>query len=240
MVSRILGVALFLVLVCAARQAHAQSIYVAGALGADISFVSGQDSFGIGGQVGGGESLSGAARLGVELASRFGVELEVSRAAERRDGSQPGISPLLGSLTVFLPEVDFHTRTTTISTTASIRQQVSDNVALAYLGGVVFHRTDRQIEYRGLRGLTAAGSPGGPGLGSVIPGGPGGLDPILPVGLALPFSQIDSVQYGAGPVVGFEAHIALGDHLQVSPGVRMHVLPASWLLRPSIAAGWKF
>jgi hypothetical protein len=241
MVSRVLGVVLFLVWACAARQADAQSIYVAGALGADISFVSGQDSVGIRGTVGGGESLSGAARLGVELASRFGVELEVSRAAERSDGSQPGISPLLGSLTVFLPEVDFHTRTTTISTTASIRQQVSDNVALAYLGGVVFHRTDRQIEYRGLRGLPAGGSPAGPGAGpgrgSVIPGG---LDPILPVGLALPFSQIDSVQYGVGPVVGFEAHIALGDHLQVSPGVRMHGLPASWLVRPSVAAGWKF
>ena len=29
-----------------------------------------------------------------------------------------------------------------MSTTASIRQQVSDKVALAYLGGIVFHRTD--------------------------------------------------------------------------------------------------
>ena len=237
MVSKILGLVLFLVLVCTTRPAHAQSIYVAGALGADISLVSGQDAFGIGGPVGGGESLSGAARLGVELASRFGVELEVSRAAERRDVSQRGINPLAGSLSIFLPEVDFRTRTTTISTTASIRQQVSDSVALAYLGGVVFHRTDSQIEYRGLRGLPTAGSPAGPGIFSVIPGG---LDPASAVGLVLPFSGIDSVRYGAGPVVGFEAHIALGDHLQVSPGVRMHGLPASWLLRPSIAAGWNF
>ncbi len=236
MVSKMLRLVLFLALVSTTRPAYAQSIYVAGALGADISLVSGQDSFGIGGPVGGGEALSGAARLGAELASRFGVELEVSRATERRTTSQPGLSPLAGSLSAFLPEVDFRTRTTTISTTASIRQQVSDNVALAYLGGVVFHRTDSQIEYRGLRGLAAAGSLAGSGILSLR----AGIDPVLPVGLVLPFSRVESVQYGAGPVVGFEAHIALGDHLQVTPGLRMHGLPASWLLRPSIAAGWNF
>jgi hypothetical protein len=140
-------------------------------------------------------------------------------------------------LTLFLPEVEFRTRTTTISTTASIRQQVSDNVALAYLGGIVFHRTDREINYGRIRGLPAPGSPMVPGGVSV---GPGRLDPILPVALALPFSQIDSVQYGTGPVVGIEAHLGYGDHLSIIPGFRMHGLPNAWLLRPAVAVGWTF
>src|SRR5688572_4892786 len=121
--------------------AAAQSIYVAGALGADIWLVGGQESLSIAVPTAGGESLSGAARLGALLDQQFGVELELSRAAELRDVSQPGINPLAGVLPFFVPEVDQRTRITTISTTASIRQQVGDNVALAYLGGVVFHRT---------------------------------------------------------------------------------------------------
>ena len=48
------------------------------------------------------------------------------------------------------------------------------------------------------------------------------------------------VDYGAGPMVGFEAHIGYGEHFTIIPGVRMHGLPASWLLRPSVGAGWAF
>ena len=217
--------------------ASAQSIYVAGALGADIWLVGGQESLSIAVPTGGGESLSGAARLGALLDQRFGVELEVSRAAELRDVSQPGINPLAAVLPFFVPEVHRRTRITTISTTASIRQQVSDNVALAYLGGVVFHRTDSRVEYRGLRGFPATG---GVSAGGSFAFTPSGFDPIFPVGLVLPSARVESVRYGAGPVVGFEAHIAVGDHLAITPGVRMHGLPASWLIRPSAAVGWTF
>lgn len=217
--------------------ASAQSIYVAGALGADIWLVGGQESLSIAVPAGGGESLSGAARLGALLTQRFGVELEVSHAAELQDVSQPGITPLAAMFPFFVPQVDRRTRITTISTTASIRQQVSDNVALAYLGGVVFHRTDSRVEYRGLRAFPAAGgisSAGGFTFTS------SGLDPIFPVGLVLPSARFESVRYGAGPVVGFEAHIAVGDHLEITPGVRMHGLPSSWLLRPSAGIAWAF
>ena len=128
-----------------------------------------------------------------------------------------------------------------MSATASIRQQVSDNVALAYLGGVVFHRTDTRLEYGGLRGFTAASGVSAIGSFSFFPPG----EPISPVGLALPSlvlpsSRIETVEYGAGPVVGFEAHIGYGTHFLIIPGIRMHGLPASWLVRPSIAAGWSF
>jgi hypothetical protein len=218
----------------AAGPAAAQSVYVAGSIGADISLVSGQESLGIPSTPGGGEALSGAARVGVVLDQRFGVEFELSRAAELRDESRPGINPLAASFPIFVPEVDLRTRITTISTTASIRQQVSDTVALAYLGGVVFHRTDSRLEYRASRGVLTAGS-----ISSLFPSG-SGLERIFPVGLALPSFNVESVQYGVGPVVGVEAHIGYGDHLSIIPGVRLHGLSNSWLVRPAVGVGWTF
>jgi len=219
--------------------ASAQSVYVAGALGADIVFASGQESIGLSFPAGGGESLSGAARLGVLLEPRWGIELEVSRAGEIRETSRTGPGPLpLGiARPIFFPEIESRRRVTTVSATASIRQQVSDNVALAYLGGVVFHRTDNRVDYRGIRGLSGSSSFVFNESGYTVVSGP---SDIFPVGLALPSSRIETVQYGAGPVVGFEAHIGYGTHFLIIPGIRMHGLPASWLVRPSIAAGWNF
>jgi hypothetical protein len=214
--------------------AAAQSVYVAGSIGADISLVSGQESLGIPSTPGGGEALSGAARVGAVLDGRFGVEFELSRAATLRDETRPGIDPLAASFPIFVPEVDFRTRITTISTTASIRQQVSDKVALAYLGGVVFHRTDSRLDYRVSTGPFAAG-----GISGIFRSG-AGLERIFPVGLALPSFNIETVQYGVGPVVGIEAHIGYGDHLTIVPGVRMHGLSNSWLVRPSAGVGWTF
>lgn len=234
-------VLLALVVICVfSHSAAAQSIYVAGALGADISLASGQESVGFSVPMGGGEALSGAARLGTVLNDRFGVELEVSRAGEIRNTSRSGGPlPLAGALPIFLPEIESRTRITTVSTTASLRQQVGDRVALVYLGGIVFHRTDSRMDYRGLRAL--------PALGGVTLGGSGfafgdlQFDRIVtPVGIALPSTRVESVRYGAGPVVGFEAHIGYGEHFLIVPSIRMHSLPGSWLLRPSVAAGWNF
>jgi len=219
--------------------AAAQSVYVAGALAADISLASGQESFGFSMPMGGGEALSGAARLGTVLNDRFGIELEVSRAGETRNMSRSGGPlPLGGALPIFLPQIESSTRITTVSTTASIRQQVADTVALVYLGGIVFHRTDSRVDYRGLRALPALG--GSTLGGSFTFGDFAFFDGVTPVGVVLPSTRIESVQYGAGPVVGFEAHIGYGEHFLIVPGIRMHSLPASWLLRPSVAAGWRF
>ena len=93
----------------AARPASAQSFYVAGALGADIALVSGQHSGDFGVPTGGGEALSGAARLGVVLEPRWGIEFEVSRAGEIRETSRTGPVPLpLGiARPTFLPEIEF-------------------------------------------------------------------------------------------------------------------------------------
>jgi hypothetical protein len=229
----VLAVLLFVI-----RPVAAQSIYAAGSLGADIVLASGQESIGFTFPTGGGESLSGAARLGVLLEPRWGIELEVSRAGEIRETSQPNIAyAFVGGRPAVAPETEHRTRVTTISATASIRQHVSDTVALAYLGGIVFHRTDSRIDYRGIRGLSGGSNTVGfDGSGYTI----SGIYNINPVGLVLPSTRIDTVQYGAGPVVGFEAHIGYGTHFTIIPGIRMHGLPASWLLRPSIAAGWRF
>jgi hypothetical protein len=171
------------------------------------------------------------------LNDRFGVELEVSRAGEIGNMSRSGGPlPLAGALPIFLPQIESRTRITTVSTTASIRQQVADTVALVYLGGVVFHRTDSRIDYRGLRALPALGGVGG----GFTTFGDFAFDGVTPVGVVLPSTRVESVQYGAGPVVGFEAHIGYGEHFLIVPSIRMHSLPASWLLRPGIAAGWTF
>jgi hypothetical protein len=124
-----------------------------------------------------------------------------------------------------------------VSTTASIRQQAGDTVALVYLGGIVFHRTDSRVDYRGLRALPALG---GSTLGPGFTFGDFAFDSVTPVGVVLPSTRVESVRYGAGPVVGFEAHLGYGEHFLIVPSIRMHSLPASWLLRPGIAAGWKF
>jgi hypothetical protein len=218
--------------------AAAQSVYVAGALGADISLASGAKSSGFSTPTGGGEALSGAVRLGTVLNDRFGIELEVSRAAEIKETSRTGPAPLpLGVVRpIFLPEIESRRRVTTVSTTASIRQQVSDTIALVYLGGIVFHRTDDRVEYKGIQGPLAFGDFAFNPSGYTI----SGLSDIVPVGLVLPTLRNEAVRYGAGPVVGFEAHIGYGEHFLIVPGVRMHSLPASWLLRPSVGAGWSF
>ena len=236
MVSNMFRLFLAVASVCIAiSPAQAQSVYVAGALGADISLASGQESIGFSAPTGGGEALSGAARLGTVLNDRFGVELEVSRAGEVRNSSRSGPLPLAGALPIFFPEIEVRTRLTTVSTTASIRQQVADNVALAYLGGIVFHRTDSEIRYRGLRSgiVDLPPRPLPTGVDYQIVSGTVGSPFLLPSG-------VESVQYGAGPVVGFEAHIGYGDHFTIIPGVRMHSLPGAWLVRPSVGAGWSF
>jgi hypothetical protein len=218
--------------------AAAQSVYVAGALGADISLASGQESFGFSTPMGGGEALSGAARLGTVLNDRFGIELEVARGGEIRNTSRAGGPvPLASLFPIFLPQIEFRTKITTVSTTASIRQQVADTVALVYLGGIVFHRTDNRVDYRGLRALPAFG---GSTIGSGFTFGDFAFDGVTPVGVVLPSTRVESVRYGAGPVVGFEAHIGYGDHFLIVPSIRMHSLPGSWLVRPSVGVGWSF
>jgi hypothetical protein len=236
MTPKVLRIAVVLTMLGAcAVPSHAQSIYVAGSVGADILLVSGQESAGLPLPNGGGEALSGAARLGVLFEDRFGVELEVGRAGEIRRSSQPGGPlPLEGAFSIVVPEMTFSTQVTTVSTTASIRQQVADSVALVYLGGVVFHRTDSRVEFGGFPILPF------PVLsvqGSFAP--PSGLT-VPPSRLTIPSYRVDGVQYGAGPVVGFETHIGVGEHLRVIPGVRLHGLPQAWLVRPSVAAGWAF
>ena len=219
-----------------ADAAEAQSVYVAGALGGDILLASGQELSGLTPPPGGGEALSGAARLGVVL-DRWGVELEVSRAAEIRDTFRPNIAyGFVGARPALALEIEQRTRLTTVSATASIRQRVSDDVALSYLGGLVFHRTDTRTEYPALRGF--AWSSGYDVVSAVTVQGFAWID--APSVSVAPSASRQSVRYGAGPVVGLEAHIGYGEHFAIIPGVRMHGLPGSWLVRPSVGAGWSF
>ena len=107
----VLAVFLFVI-----RPVAAQSIYAAGSLGADIVFASGQESNGFTFPTGGGESISGAARVGVLLEPRWGIELEVSRAGEIRETFQPNIAyGFVGARPAVAPETEHRTRMTTVS-----------------------------------------------------------------------------------------------------------------------------
>jgi hypothetical protein len=168
------------------------------------------------------------------LQDRWGVEVEVSRASEMESNLGRGGPVPLGTLfPIVLPEVSYEARITTVSTTASLRQQIADRVALVYLGGVVFHRTDTEIQYPFIRGIPTLAGNIGYTFSSVF-------ETVTPAGIALPSTRVESVQYGTGPVAGIEAHIGYGDHLSIIPGFRMHGLPNAWLLRPAVAVGWTF
>jgi hypothetical protein len=46
--------------------------------------------------------------------------------------------------------------------------------------------------------------------------------------------------YDVGPLVGVEGAIGLTEHVQLTPGIRLHGIEGGWLLRPSVGLGWTF
>jgi hypothetical protein len=96
-------------------------------------------------------------------------------------------------------------------------QKVSSRVDLVYLGGIGFSRVSRHYSYDS-----------SPVLASLLP----------------TRFDIDSAQYGVGPVVGVEARMAFSAHARLVAGVRLHA-PGSvaldgWLIRPGAGVSWSF
>jgi hypothetical protein len=205
--------------------ALAQSAYVVGSIGADISRGRRAANEGFSPPGGGGEALSGALRLGVVPQDRWGIELEIAKSAEMTERSSTQRSPTIPDFIFFegfgrVLDFEHRERAMTISTMGSARQRISASVELVYLGGVVFYRISEETRTaQVLRGLRI-------------------LRPVE-LGLDLSFDS-QTVSYGAGPVAGFEAHIGLGEHMRIVPGIRLHGIRSSWLVRPSVGLGWGF
>jgi hypothetical protein len=213
----------------------AQSTYVAAALVGDVLRTTHSETT-LGQDVpGGAETIGFALRVGTPLGSRWGVELEFTRAGEI-DTEFSGAIPLSSQIdTIVLPTtrlggaasaelfpqpLPYRLRATqqytTLSTTVWANQELSDRVSLVYLAGMGFHRGTFETESR--------------------------FD-ILPAGITFPVvipSLTKTVTYGVRPLAGFEARIGLTEHVDLVPGMRLHGLESGWLLRPAVGLAWNF
>lgn len=227
------------VLVAGGAEAFAQETYVSASLIGDIVRSSHAEAPGLP-DTSGGEALGFALRVGTPLGSNWGVEAEFARPAEIElamdDGSlaywssfgaQSGpVGGQLDSITLLPPRAisvpsirafgESSQRTTTMSASLWVQQQLSGRVAMMYLAGMGFYRSEYQyrISYEPL----FIGLPG----------------------VALPAFDNTSIAYGVRPLAGIESRISMTDHVQLVPGVRLHGAENGWLIRPSVGLAWTF
>lgn len=158
-------VLLAVIFVAGAGAAFAQGPYVGASIFADVVRTSHTES-GFDSDGGSGEAVGFALKVGAPLGASWGVELEFARpsaitSAEDLVFPLPAVlSPeQLAALadvapTIFPPPtfpvpIAFETRDrhTTLSAVLWAMQNVSDRVALVYLGGVAFNRVEREYGY---------------------------------------------------------------------------------------------
>jgi hypothetical protein len=230
--------------------AAAQSTYVSASLIGDIVRSSHTETPGLS-DSSGGEALGFALRVGTPLGSNWGVEAEFARPSRIEHDmdlgtdslaywsslttgagfsevrpSQPGLIPVfpptassVSSIRAFGSSSE---RTSTMSASLWVQQQLSGRVAMMYLAGMGFYRSENtyRITYEPLF------------IGLPFPG-------AIPE-LTLPAFDTTSVSYGVRPLAGIESRITMTDHIQLVPGVRIHGAKNGWLIRPSIGLAWAF
>ena len=213
--------------------ALAQSPYVAGAIGADVSRSSHGDSSFYPSPSNGSEVLSGALRVGTSINSLWGVELEYVRSGRSSDET-PTFNPLAqaGSTSVNLVQLlpgiaqsipipfpydyrsEIRRRHTSMNAVAWARQRVGGAVDLVYLAGIAFTRERSDVTQNII-----------PVVRTIVP-----LTPI----------RSTFTEYATRPLVGMEARIGLTSRLRLVPGLRVQGLGDGWLVRPNVALGWFF
>jgi hypothetical protein len=217
-----------------ARPAAAQG-YVAASVFGDIARFDQYESTGSDSS-GSGEAIGFALRLGTAIGPRWGVDLEFARPSQIETELSPPYIPLLMT-TDLLPSVppnigspvvpdaifpysyrvETHQRNTTLATSVWIGQPVTPRFTLRYLAGIAFGRTTRDIDvvYEPLPRFA----------------------PIITVPAR---TSSSATTYDVGPLVGVEGAIGLTEHVQLTPGIRLHGIEGGWLLRPSVGLGWTF
>jgi hypothetical protein len=241
---QILGLVTVLIAV-GAPPSFGQSAYVSAAVVGDVLFSTHSETS-LGRDVpSGGEAVGFALRVGTPLGSRWGVELEFTRAGEIEtefDGPFPlasratsitwsSVPPGSEAALVSLLQrpVSYSLRASqrhsTLSTTLWMSQELSDRISLVYLAGMAFNRSTFESESRF----------------EILPLPPG--IPVLPPGISIPsiFPTITkTVMYGVSPLAGFEARIEMTDQIDLVPGVRLHGIDNGWLIRPAVGLAWNF
>ena len=213
----------------------AQSPYVAGTIGADVSRVSHTDSSFGSSPSSNTEVVSGSLRVGTAVSQTWGVELEFVRSGQSHRSQNPIITPLqagglnVGALTpsptgtiaingIPVPiggfQSDIRQSHSDFDAVAWVRQGVGGSVDLVYLGGLAFSRQRVEITQT----FPAI-------LRTLVPGGT---------------FRTTAVDYATRPLVGAEARIGLTSHVRLIPGLRLQGLGNGWLLRPYAGLGWFF
>lgn len=223
----------------------AQGSYVGAFLVGDVVRLDRYDSRDV--DSGSGETLGFALRLGTPVASRWGVEVEFVRPGEITSEQSPDVFPLaesslplrasslpglpvnaIGYDPLLLPRYSYTFRSTerrtTIATSLWVRQEITPRFSLAYVGGVAFGRTDRELE--------VTYQPVFPVL-PVVPGFPISLPAIAP-------TVSESVDYSVGPMVGVEGRIRMAGTVDLVPSLRLHGIDGGWMIRPAVGLSWNF
>jgi hypothetical protein len=231
---------LTLLVVLFAASARAQSAYVAGTIGADVSRVSHTDANFYSSSPDGSETLSGSVRVGTAIGPNWGVELEFVHSGRSHDQVTPLVSPLATNTSttpapvITLPGFTFTSTSSNVipirfvqsdirqshsdlDALIWVRQGVGGSVDLVYLGGVVFSRQRTEISqnFPTILGLLAP----------------------LPPNSAF---RSTTISYGTRPLAGVEARIGFTSHVRLIPGVRLQGIADGWLLRPYVGLGWFF
>ena len=227
------------VVVLFAAGARAQSAYVAGTIGADISRVTHADS-NFSSSPDGSETLSGSVRVGSALGPNWGVELEFVQSARSDDQVRPLVSPLAATTSITgAPAITVQGFTFTAASPNVIpiryveseirqshsdldallwaRQAVGGSVDLVYLGGAAFSRQRTEVSQT---------------FPTIL-----GLFAPLPPNSAF---RSTTISYGVRPLAGIEARVGLTSHVRLIPGVRLQGIADGWLLRPYVGLGWFF
>ena len=223
-----------------AASARAQSAYVAGTVGADVSRISHTDGNFYSSSPEGSETLSGSVRVGTAIGPNWGVELEFVQSGRSHDQVTPVVSPLatLNSTTpapvITLPgftftsdspnvipirfvQSDIRQSHSDLDAVIWARQAVGGSVDLVYLGGVAFSRQRTEITQN--------------------------FPTILQLFAPLPPNSAfrsTTISYDARPLAGVEARIGFTSHVRLVPGVRLQGIADGWLLRPYVGLGWFF
>jgi hypothetical protein len=227
-----------LLVVLFAVSAGAQSVYVAGTVGADVSRVSHTDSIFSSATPNGSETFSGSLRVGSAIGQSWGAELEFVRSAQTHDQIPASVLPLATStaiaglptatgsfsltsasanlIPVRLLQSDVRQSHSDLDALIWARQKAGGKVDLVYLGGIVFSRERVEVTQNFPTALA---------LFAPVPNG---------------IFRSTTISYGTRPLVGIEALVSLTSHVRLIPGVRVQGIVDGWLLRPYVGLGWLF
>ena len=212
-----------LLILCAcllSTPALAQTVYVAGAAGVDTTLVNDFDSGFFTPADRGGTVPTFAARLGIALGERWGVELEAAHSLTLEhdaDGNPGGIGPAVITNIGVIDVPEFSSQSerqlTSVNAVGWFRHPIGARVELAFLAGASFARASDEEQF-GFQLQT--------------------FPPIVRE------QSASVVTYSVGPLVGAEAWIAFGDHVRVVPGIRLNSISGGWSVRSTAGLAWVF